>query len=81
MIENRESITEFSCRPAGALADLVIECLAKTAVGSSAQASDIARVLARSRAAAEFVRCRPFCSGVPGMFRKAFSIYAAASAS
>jgi tRNA A-37 threonylcarbamoyl transferase component Bud32/tetratricopeptide (TPR) repeat protein len=78
MGEVPKSITEFRGDLPPALADLVMQCLAKEADQRPQQASDIARVLESITSGSGMQSVPPVLLGGAGMFKKALAIYAAA---
>jgi len=78
MGEAPRGITEFRGDLPHALADMVMQCLAKDAKDRPQQASDIARVLETITSGSGMQSMSPVLLGGPGMFRRALAIYAAA---
>jgi len=78
MGETPKSITEFRGDLPPALADLVMQCLAKEADQRPQQAGDIARVLESITSGSGMQSMPPVLLGGPGMFKKALAIYAGA---
>ncbi len=78
MGEAPKSITEFRGDLPPALADLVMQCLAKEADQRPQQAGDIARVLESITSGSGMQSMPPVLLGGPGMFKKALAIYAGA---
>ena len=78
MGEAPKPITEFRGDLPPALADLVMQCLAKEASDRPQNASDIARVLETITSGSGMQAMPPVLLGGPAMFRKALAIYAGA---
>ena len=71
-------ITSFRADLPAALADLVMQCLAKDPNARPQSAGDIARVLDSITSGSGMQSMPPVLLGGPGMFRKAIAIYAVA---
>ncbi|MFI5311935.1 MAG: protein kinase [Gemmatimonadales bacterium] len=78
MGEAPRPITELRGDLPAALADLVMQCLAKDAKDRPQSAGDIARVLDTITSGSGMQAMPPVLLGGPAMFRKALAIYAAA---
>ena len=78
MGEAPKSITEFRGDLPPALADLVMQCLAKEASDRPQQAGDIARALDSITSGSGMQSMPPVLLGGPGMLKKALAIYAGA---
>ena len=78
MGETPKSITEFRGDLPSALADLVMQCLAKEASARPQNAADIARVLETITSGSGMQSMAPVLLGGPGMFKKALAMYAGA---
>ena len=78
MGEAPKPITEFRGDLPPALADLVMQCLAKEASDRPQQAGDIARALDSITSGSGMQSMPPVLIGGPGMLKKALAIYAGA---
>ena len=78
MGETPKNITDFRGDLPAALADLVMQCLAKDAKDRPQAAGDIARVLDTITSGSGMQAMPPVLLGGPAMFKKALAIYAGA---